>query len=103
MTIVSGNWVFNRLTINGLGLTLFFVPLLPERRFGSGKPAWLAYCPDLVEQGTSTFSKTKEEALENIREVLEMTLTSLIEHGEHIPVHPIEEDKPLDSQVLVTV
>jgi len=46
---------------------------------------WAAYCPALVEKGASTWGETKEEALKNIQEVLQMVIESLVEHGEPIP------------------
>jgi predicted RNase H-like HicB family nuclease len=33
---------------------------------------WRAYCPALEEQGAATWGHTREEALQHIREVLEM-------------------------------
>lgn len=46
---------------------------------------WFAYCPALEDKGVATWGYTREEALKNIREVLEMTIESLIDHGEPIP------------------
>lgn len=40
---------------------------------------WFAYCPALHKQGAATWGYTQEEALKNIREVVEMTLEALIE------------------------
>jgi predicted RNase H-like HicB family nuclease len=47
-----------------------------------GEDRWFAYCPVLEDKGAATWGYTKEEALKNIREVLEMTIESMIEHGE---------------------
>jgi len=52
---------------------------------------WFAYCPVLEEKGGATWGYTREEALKNIREVIEMTIESLIEHGEPIPEEPEAE------------
>ena len=52
---------------------------------------WFAYCPVLEEKGSATWGYTREEALRNIREVVEMTIESLIEHGEPIPEEPEAE------------
>ena len=41
---------------------------------------WHAYCPALKDKGGATWGYTREEALKNIREVVE-----LIEDGEPIP------------------
>jgi predicted RNase H-like HicB family nuclease len=57
---------------------------------------WHAYCPVLVRQGAATWGQTEKEALQNIREVVQMVVESLIEHGETVP------DAPSD-QVQVTV
>ena len=46
---------------------------------------WVAHSPTLKPQGGATWGYTQEEALENIRQVLQMTVTSMMEHGETIP------------------
>lgn len=43
---------------------------------------WSAYCPVLLEQGAATWGHTRAEALENLQEVVQMVLESLVEHGE---------------------
>lgn len=43
--------------------------------------AWHAYCPALVKYGGATWGKTREEALRNIRQVVEMVITDLAEAG----------------------
>jgi predicted RNase H-like HicB family nuclease len=63
---------------------------------------WVAYCPVLKDKGGATWGYTKEEALKNIREVVEMTIESMIEHHEPIPEEPQEEVKVFDMP-LVTV
>jgi predicted RNase H-like HicB family nuclease len=47
--------------------------------------AWLAYCPALLEKGGSSWGRSREEALKNIHQVVEMVVQSLVEHGETIP------------------
>ena len=49
---------------------------------------WFACCPILEDRGAATWGYTREEALKNIREVLEITVESMIEHGEPIPEDP---------------
>jgi predicted RNase H-like HicB family nuclease len=49
---------------------------------------WFACCPLLEHRGAATWGYTREEALKNIREVMEMTIESMIEHGEPIPEEP---------------
>ncbi|MFQ5795256.1 MAG: type II toxin-antitoxin system HicB family antitoxin [Candidatus Bipolaricaulia bacterium] len=46
---------------------------------------WAAYIPALVEKGASTWGHTKEEALKNIQEVVQLVIESMTEHGEPIP------------------
>ena len=65
---------------------------------------WFAYCPVLEEKGGATWGYTREEALRNIREVVEMTIASLIEHGEPIPEEPEAEVRIFpDPLVAITV
>ena len=65
---------------------------------------WVAYCPVLKDKGGATWGYTKEEALKNIREVIEMTIESMVEHGEKIPVEPKEEVKVFsEPSVAVTL
>ena len=47
--------------------------------------AWHAYCPALMAYGAATWGTTREEALEHIREVVEMVVAELREDGETIP------------------
>ena len=62
------------------------------------------YCPALVEQGGSSWGETKEEAVANIREVLEMVVESMVEHGEPIPTEPEADIQIFEgSRVAVTV
>ena len=52
---------------------------------------WHAYCPLLEEKGGATWGYTREEALKNISEAVEMIIEELIEDGESIPEAPEEE------------
>ena len=52
---------------------------------------WHAYCPVLEDKGGATWGYSKEEALKNIREVVEMIIEELIEDGGSIPEAPEEE------------
>ena len=49
---------------------------------------WSAYCPALLSQGASTWGDTREEALQNLQDVVRMVLESLVEHGEPVPEGP---------------
>ena len=65
---------------------------------------WFAYCPVLEKRGAATWGYTQEEALKNIREVVEMTIESMLVHKEKIPIEPHEEVKVFDMPlVAVTV
>ena len=65
---------------------------------------WIAYCPLLEEKGGATWGYTHEEALTNIREVVQMTVEGMVEHGESIPESPSSEVSVFpDTNVAVTV
>ncbi len=61
---------------------------------------WFACCPTLESRGAATCGITYEEAYINIHQVLRMTLESMIEHGETIPV---ETSGHFDKIIAVTV
>jgi len=61
---------------------------------------WHAHIPVLEAQGVSTWGKTKEEALKNIHEVLEMILEEFLEEGRPIPTGPESEIKVLDEPAV---
>lgn len=56
---------------------------------------WVAYAPAVKDRGGATWGETPEEALKNIQEVLQMTVESMMDHGETIP-----EDPSSDVQVF---
>ncbi len=58
---------------------------------------WCAYVPALLEKGASTWGETREEAIKNIHEVLQLVLESLVEHGEPIPAPMAEFDQEVVS------
>lgn len=65
---------------------------------------WHAYCPALEKHGAATWGLTKEEALKNINQVVEMIVGELIEDGEAIPEEPEEEVHVFaEPRVAVTV
>jgi predicted RNase H-like HicB family nuclease len=61
---------------------------------------WRAYCPSLEAQGAATWGYTREEALQHIREVLEMIVAELVEDGKPVPPDAEMSEEPL---VAVTV
>jgi predicted RNase H-like HicB family nuclease len=60
--------------------------------------AWHAHCPALAAHGAATWGETREEALRHIREVVEMTVSELLEDGDAIP-----SDAPVSEEPLVSV
>jgi predicted RNase H-like HicB family nuclease len=65
---------------------------------------WVAYSPLLKEKGGATWGYTREEALKNINEVLEMVVESMIEDGEPVPEESfIETTNTINSEVAIAV
>jgi predicted RNase H-like HicB family nuclease len=63
-----------------------------------------AYCPALVEQGGATWGSTKQEALKNIQEVVQMVVESMMEHGEALPTVPADQVQVFgEPQVAVVI
>lgn len=54
----------------------------PDRETGTDKPGFTAYCPTL---GIADDGDTVDEALENIKAMIEFHLNSLKEEGKDIP------------------
>ena len=52
---------------------------------------WSACCPVLEKYGAATWGYTQEEALKNIREVVQMVIEELVEDKEPIPEGPSDE------------
>jgi antitoxin HicB len=74
--------------------TYIFRAVLEEDRWPDEPPSeavWRAYVPVLESHGVATWGETREEALKNLQEVLEMVIESMIEHGEPIPEGPPSE------------
>jgi len=80
--------------------TYVFKVEIEEDRFDDGRMAYHAYCPSL--KGATTWGYTEAEALKNIREVVEMTVESMIEHGEPLPEESEVQVFP-EARVAVTV
>jgi predicted RNase H-like HicB family nuclease len=56
-----------------------------------GAAAWHAYCPALVDIGAATSGRTREEALKNINEVVQMIVQESIEDGVALPEGPADD------------
>ncbi len=69
----------------------------------SDEDRWTAYCPALVKRGAATWGYSREEALKNIQEVLQMTLESMREHGESVPEEPTEVQVFPEPRVAITL
>ena len=61
---------------------------------------WHAAVPELEARGAATWGKTREEALRNIQEVVQMVVEELLE--DHEPVPPGIAVTP-DAAVAVTI
>lgn len=65
---------------------------------------WLAFCPALELYAATTWGYTREEALRNIREVVEMVLQELVEDSEAIPEDPADQASASgEPRVSVTI
>ncbi|MCL6641990.1 MAG: type II toxin-antitoxin system HicB family antitoxin [Candidatus Bipolaricaulota bacterium] len=77
--------------------TYTFKVVIEEDAFADGTPAYHAFCPALP--GCQTWGYTREEALRNLHEAVELYLESLRAHNEPIPTELVFEG-PLVSVVL---
>lgn len=65
---------------------------------------WFAYCPALKKYAATTWGYTRQEALEHIREVVDMIVAELIEEGKLIPEEPrTDVFVSKEPQVAVTI
>jgi len=55
------------------------------------KDKWAVHCPALFKYAATSWGDTREEALKNIQEIVEMTVHELNEDNEPIPEEPAEE------------
>lgn len=56
--------------------------------------AWHAYVADLEAKGAATWGKTRDEALRNIQEVMQMVVEEMLEDGEPLPPSVTVTDQP---------
>ncbi|MBI1791589.1 MAG: type II toxin-antitoxin system HicB family antitoxin [Acidobacteria bacterium] len=73
-----------------------------------GNPAWHAYCPALESVGGATSGRSREEALNNINEVVHMIVREFIEEGKPLPEGPensveVEDVSQEEPSIAVTV
>lgn len=77
---------------------IFKVALEPDAE------GWHVHCPALAKYGTATWGETKDKALHNIQEVIEMIVQELLEEGTPIPEEPRGEVTVSEEPVVaVTV
>jgi predicted RNase H-like HicB family nuclease len=77
---------------NGMKTYVFRVVIEPD------EDRWSAYCRALRQYAATTWGHTQEEALQHIREVVQLVVEELIEDGE-----PIPEDVQISLEPLVAV
>jgi predicted RNase H-like HicB family nuclease len=56
--------------------------------------AWHVYVPKMESEGAATWGKTREEALRNIQEVMEMIVAEYLEEGRELPGYVTVRDQP---------
>jgi predicted RNase H-like HicB family nuclease len=82
----------------------FKVVLETDEDFDGNPSGWYAYCPTLERQGASTWGASQAEALENINDVVQLVVESMLEHGERVPGEPIDQVHVIvEPRVAVTV
>lgn len=77
---------------------IFRIVLEPDR-FDDGREAWHAYCPAL--KGCHTWGHSREEAIANCREAVDLYVQDLIEAGEPVPVDAEQGTVELSSPAVV--
>lgn len=55
---------------------------------------WRAYVPELEAEGAATWGHTREEALRNIQEVMQMIVEEYLEEGRSLPKQVTVKDEP---------
>lgn len=63
---------------------------------------WRAYIPILESKGAASWGDTKEEALQNLRNAVELIIELMLEEGEPIPEGPTDEVQVYEEP-LITV
>jgi len=62
-----------------------FKVVVEDDEHEDGRKAFHAYCPALESAGAASWGDTREEALKNIGDVLQMVVEELLEQGKEIP------------------
>lgn len=66
------------------------------------KAVWRAYIPVLESKGAASWGNTKEEALENLKNAVDLIIEYMREVGEPIPEEPRSQVKTT-NEPLITV
>ncbi len=68
------------------------------------KAVWRAYVPALEHRGASTWGYTREEALQNLQEILQAIVEEMKKEGQAIPPEALlqESDGPLITVVTAS-
>lgn len=77
-----------------------FKAVVEPDQFEDGRKAWHAFCPAL--KGCNTWGHSREEALANLREAIDLYVQDLIDAGDAIPVDQGTIELP-DPAVVVNV
>lgn len=60
----------------------------------SDEDVWRAYVPELEAEGAATWGHTREEALRNIQEVMQMIVEEYLEEGRELPKEVTINNEP---------
>ena len=77
--------------MNGSAKTYLFKVVIEDDSHEDGRQAYHAYCPALEQYGASTWGNTGEEALQHIKEVVQMIVHELIEEGAPLPEGALQD------------
>ncbi len=68
----------------------YIFPIVLEEADG----AWHVYVPELESKGAATWGRTRDEALHNIQEVMQMIVEEMLEDGEPLPPSVSVSEQP---------
>ena len=68
----------------------FKVIVEPDEDFDGNPSGWHVFCPALESIGGSTWGETREAALKNINEVVQMIVQEFVEEGRALPEVPAD-------------
>lgn len=82
--------------------TYAFKVALEKDKWPDEKAVWRAYIPALEHKGAASWGYTKKEALENLKNAVDLLVEYLLEVGEAIPSEPRSQIQVSDVP-LITV